>query len=154
MKAIKLLLLLLGSLLLFVSPVSADQVYHSQRLELSLTSDGAAAGHPRLIAGQVVNIHANGPVIGAIERYMINGAKPNTNYQVILHISASCGGTLLLLFPSVTLTTNNTGFAEGGNVISASFLAQFSGNTFGVTWTLVSNGIIAYQTACTAVTID
>ena len=48
--------------------VFADQAYHSERLDLSVTEDGVAAGHPELQRGQVVNIHPNGPVNGAHER--------------------------------------------------------------------------------------
>jgi hypothetical protein len=51
--------------------VVADQVYHSERLPFALTDAGLLAGHPELRSGQVVNIHPNGPVNGALERYMI-----------------------------------------------------------------------------------
>src|SRR5690606_7017344 len=62
----------------------ADKAYHTERLPFSLTDAGAQAGHPELRSGHVVNIHPNGPVVGAIEQYMLNGAKPRTTYGVIL----------------------------------------------------------------------
>ena len=39
-----------------------------------------------LRSGQVVDIHANGPQIGALERYEINGARANTSYEVKLEL--------------------------------------------------------------------
>ena len=81
-------LVLVGTLALLMptSIIFADQVFHSERLPLFLTQDGADAGHPQLRSGHVVDIHPNGPVNGAHERYMVNGAKPNHNYQVVLRI--------------------------------------------------------------------
>ena len=71
--------------------VGADQLFHSKRLDFWLTADGEAAGHPELRSGHVVDIHPNGPVNGALERYMINGAAPNSSYQVVLQVF-SLGG--------------------------------------------------------------
>src|SRR2546430_941269 len=51
----------------------ADQTFHSQRLDLARTDAGALNEHPVLRSGQVVDIHANGPQIGALERYLLNG---------------------------------------------------------------------------------
>lgn len=56
--------------------VLADQSYYTERLPLL-----AVADHP-LRNGMVVNIHPNGPVNGALEEYVLNGAKPNTEYGV------------------------------------------------------------------------
>ncbi len=91
-------------LLTLSTSVVADQVYHSERLPFTLTDAGAFVGHPELRSGQVVNIHPNGPVNGALERYMINGAKPNTSYQVVLQVfnSTSCDGDLALLLPTAS----------------------------------------------------
>ena len=35
----------------------------------------------------VENIHANGPNVFAHEQYVVNGAEPNTTYDVVLTIS-------------------------------------------------------------------
>jgi len=47
-------------------------------------------------------------VNGALERYMINGALPNTSYQVVLQVftSTSCDGETALLLPTAILETN------------------------------------------------
>ncbi len=150
-----LFMILVPLTLAFPSLAYADQSFHTSRLNFALTTAGSAAGNPQLIAGQVVDIHANGPKIGAIERYMINGAKPNTAYQVTLRIfSKNCAGSFLFPIPTALLTTNNHGFAQGGHVFTPTDLAPFKGTTAGVVWTLVSDGVVAYDTSCIFVTID
>ena len=136
--------------------VVADKVYHSERLPFDRTDAGAFAGHPDLRSGQVVNIHPNGPVNGALERYMINGAKPQTSYGVVILAfdDPACGGTPSLSIPTTTLVTNKQGNAHGQAKFSAEELVPFSGMTLGVRWTLVANNVVAYQTDCTIVTID
>src|SRR6266498_1721276 len=104
--------------MLLVAPQAgvADQLFHTVRLSLVLTPDGAAAGHPALRSGHIVDIHPNGPVNGAHERYLLNGAKPNTAYDVVLRVfDGNCAGA-----PSgfdrlrtVTLTTDQHGNAQG-----------------------------------------
>lgn len=139
----------------FTSGASADQVYHTERLDFALTAAGAAAGHPQLRSGQVVNIHPDGPVNGALERYMISGAKPNTGYDVGLEaFLGGCEGPLVLTMTTASLQTGGNGTAVGNASFSAEDLAPFSGLTVGVQWTLSSAGVDAYQTACTTVIID
>src|SRR3990172_12231331 len=65
--------------------VFADKSYHSTRLPLALTPEGEAAGHT-LLSGEIVNIHPNGPVNGAIEVYQLHGALPDTGYEVVWDI--------------------------------------------------------------------
>src|SRR5712692_267847 len=150
--------ILLMSLTAFLSkPVSANQVYHTQNLELTLTQAGMLAGNPVLRAGHVVNIHASGPTIGAIERYLIEGAKPNTSYNVVADVFLSCGGTHLLQLNDTVLMTNANGDAQGGLVFSDRTLDGVvdggSSQTIGVQWSLLSSGIAAYQTVCTTITL-
>ena len=150
--------ILLLSLTAFLSnPVSANQAYHTQNLELTLTQAGMLAGNPVLRAGHVVNIHASGPNIGAIERYLIEGAKPNTSYNVVTDVFLSCGGTHLLQLHDTVLMTNGNGDAQGGIVLSDTTLDGFvdggTSLTLGVQWSLLSGGIAAYQTVCTTVTL-
>ena len=64
-------------------PVAADQGYHTDRLPVWVTADGVSAGYPSLRAGQVVNIHASGPTVFAHERYMLNGAAPDTSWGIV-----------------------------------------------------------------------
>ncbi len=134
--------------------VFADQVYHSERLDLAVTEDGAAAGHPELRKGQVVNIHPNGPVNGAHERYMIVGAMPNTSYQVEIQVFESCGGDFMFPIPTVTVDTDKHGKGRAKATFSAEDLAGFSGLTIGAQWHLIADGVAAYATECTTVTID
>ena len=135
--------------------VLADQVYHSERLDFTLTADGQKAGHPTLRDGHVVNIHPNGPVNGAIERYMINGAKPETSYNVNLSAFAGgCGGNPLFELTTTVLKTDKNGNAHGEKIFTPVDLAGLSGRTVGANWTLVSGGVDAYKTICTTVKID
>jgi hypothetical protein len=133
----------------------ADQVYHSERIDFVLTGAGNAAGHAELRAGHVVNIHPNGPVNGALERYMINGALPHTTYDVVLEAFAGgCGGDSLFAMVTAILDTNARGTAHADLVLTPSDLAPLSGATVGAQWTLQAEGVDAYQTPCTTVVID
>ena len=156
LKRVCSLLLILALLLLVtsLSPVYADQVFHTTRLTFFLTPDGTAAGQPQLKSGQVVDIHANGPKVGAIGQYMINGAEPNTSYQVVLRIFSKCGGDFLFPIPTALLATNSVGFAHGSHLFTPADTAPFKGMTVGISWTLVSGDVTAYSTNCISVTID
>jgi hypothetical protein len=150
-------LLILSLLLAF--PVYADQTFHTTRLPLILTTDGTAAGHPALQSGHVVDIHANGPKIYALERYMINGAKPNTDYQVQLSVSLTgCNGPQNVLVPTALLVTNAQGNAYGNFTFTPAAVASsglHADMTLGITWMLLSGGIAAYQTpSCINVPLD
>lgn len=150
----------LASLLLAsASPALADQSNHTTRLPLGLTPAGEAAGHPALRAGQVVNIHANGPVVFAIEDYLLNGAKPMTDYSVVIDFYAgSCEGGFAFPFANgVTLTTDAIGDAHGQARITPEQVASFGlhNTDWGLVWTFVDDGgVAAYSTTCTDVHID
>ncbi len=140
---------------LSIAPVAADKAFHSSNLELSLTAEGASAGHPQLRSGHVIDVHPNGPVNAAIERYMINGAKANTAYQVTLRIfGGGCGGDFLTSIPTVMLGTDVNGNAHGGTKFTPEDLSGVHGMVFGIKWDLVSGDINAYETACIKVTVN
>jgi len=142
--------------LLQVPRAIADQVYHSERLSFWL-DDGADARHPELRSGHVINIHPNGPVNGALERYMINGAAANASYQVVIlaFSDLGCVGNPTLAIPTALLETNAQGSAHGKAKFSRADLDPFSGATVGVYWTLEDeDGVVAYRTDCTVVSID
>ena len=146
-------------LLATASPVLADQSNHTTRLGLWLTPAGEAAGHPTLRAGQVVNIHANGPIVFAIEDYLLNGARPTTSYGVVLDFyGGNCEGALAFPFANGTvLTTDRHGNAHGQARITPEQVASFGlhDTDWGIVWTFVdSAGVAAYSTTCTNVHID
>ena len=148
-----------GAALVAAPIASADQTYHSERLDFKLTVAGAGAGHPTLRSGQVVNIHPNGAVNGALERYMINGAKPNTSYRVEILIFANgdsqCLGDLAFFVPTDTLNTNRQGSAHGQGHFSRAELVPFKGAVLPVKWSLLDNNdVSAYESRCTIVTVD
>jgi hypothetical protein len=154
-------LMLVGVLSLVLSPltgVRADQLFHSVRLSLDLTLDGANAGHPALRTGHVLDIHPNGPINGAHERYQLNGAKPNTAYDVVLRVfTGSCSGPADPGFDplkTLTLTTNQHGNASGKFDFPATAPLP-APIFFGVRWTVVdNNGVVAYDTDCITVGLD
>jgi hypothetical protein len=146
-------------LLASASPALADQSNHTTRLPLSLTPAGEAAGYPVPRAGQVVNIHANGPVVFAIEDYLLNGAKPTTSYAVVLDFYAgSCAGAFAFPFANgTTLITDANGDAHGQARITPEQVAAFGlhNTDWGIVWTFVDGAeVAAYSTACTDVHID
>lgn len=155
------LLILVGVVSLILTPLTgviADQLFHSVRLSLYLTPDGAAAGHPDLRSGHVVDIHPNGPINGAHERYLLNGAKPNTAYDVVLRVfTGSCAGPADPGFDplkTVTLTTDKHGNAQGKFDFPASAPLP-APIFFGVRWTLIDNNdVVAYDTDCITVGLD
>jgi hypothetical protein len=139
-------------------PAFADQTYHSENLPLSLTSQGSAAGEPQLQSGHVVNIHTQGPVNFAIEGYMLNGAKANTTYRVVLSLKAGgCGGPFLFLFPNgATVVTDAQGNGHDQLKITPVQVAALGlhGAHLGITWLMVDGPIAAYGTPCSDVHID
>jgi hypothetical protein len=158
----RLTLRLLGGTLAFLlaSPLAgfADQVFHTARLPFVLTSEGAAVGHPALRSGQVIDIHPNGPVNGAHERYMINGAQANTEYDVVLRIFdgdyAGAPDPDFDMLMTTTLTTDQHGNAHGKFTFPAGAPLP-EPIFFGVLWTLIDvNGVVAYDTECILVGID
>jgi hypothetical protein len=136
-----------------VTAVAADQVYHSEHLVLSPVEDAP------LRSGFVENSHANGPQIGAVERYVLNGASPNTSYQVTLQVYAfdpGCDGGAAppLPIPTAVIQTNVSGNGSAKQVFVPADSAGFEG-VHGIRWEVsVVGGSVAYETICTTVTID
>lgn len=126
-------------------PAGADAVYHSERLELT----GQADPH---FHGQVVNIHANGPVNGALERYHVIGAAASTAYAV--WIQTCDDGQFADFVQTAVLTTDEHGNGHASATFSPADTAPLSGQTFSIRWVLKSDGAIVYATRCTTVTID
>ena len=134
------------------TPAHADRVYHTEHLEL------APVGGAPLRSGFVQNIKANGRVVYAHEIFMLNGARPRTTYTVtrsFFPFDTDCSGDNGVFATDVaTLTTNRSGNAKGDLFVRPEEVAGFEG-VHGVKWTVHSTGaVIAYQTRCTAVTLD
>ncbi len=123
---------------------SADSVYHSERLEFV----GANAD----FHGQVINIHPNGVVNGALERYQVIGAAPQTSYDVWIQVCINEGFADFIRTSGIFTDRQGNGHARAK--FTPAQLAPFSGATISIRWVLKTGGVIAYTTACTVVTID
>jgi hypothetical protein len=134
-----------------VTPTAfGDRVYHSEHL--ALTPVGGAP----LRSGFVENIHPNGPVVFAHEIYALNGAEPNTTYQVTLFIfsETTCDpGSLIAEIPTAQLETNRSGNGVADFFIGPDAIGNLHGSTVGVSWT-VTSATSSYETSCTTVTLD
>jgi hypothetical protein len=142
----------LAAVALATTPAQADRVYHSEHLKLAPVS-----GAP-LRSGFVQNIKAQGPVVYAHEIFVLNGAHPRTTYTVTRNFfpfDTDCSGDNGVFASDVaTLTTNRSGNAKGDVFVRPAEVAGFEG-VHGVKWTVQNaGGALAYQTACTAVTLD
>lgn len=145
--------LVLGAALAAVPRLTfADQFFHSERIPLH--SVGGASLHD----GFVVNIHANGPQIFAHERYVLVGAAPDTTYSVTLVIfvdDPTCGGTSPVTVPSASFTTNTAGNGTAEVFFHPGDVPPMLRNaTHGIVWQFSTGGQVAFETNCTAVTLD
>jgi hypothetical protein len=146
-----LLLAATGGMLLLPSPAAGDAVYHSQHLALN------PVGGAPLRSGFVENIHPNGPQVYAHEVYVLNGAQPNTSYQVVLLIfplSTSCAGSPIAI-PTAQLSTNASGNGKAQVFFRpADVPPALRGGTHGLIWQLSAGGSVVYETSCSPVTLD
>ena len=131
----------------------ADAVYHTDHLPLN------AVGGAPLRSGFVQNLKANGPQIYARELYVLNGAKPNSTYTVTRYFhpfNAECGGSAAADVLG-RLVTNAAGNATSEIVVRPEDIPPFlvdEEHPHGVRWTISDAAGVAYETRCTAVTID
>jgi hypothetical protein len=139
------------ALLLCASAAHADQVYHSHHYAL-ISVEGAP-----LRSGFVENIHANGPNVYAHENYVLNGAAPNTSYQVVLSVWASnttCSGDPAAQIPAAVVETSPAGNGKAQHVFTPEDAAGLRGHTVSGTWVLWAGGSPAYATGCEVITLD
>src|SRR5829696_8293886 len=132
------------------APASADQAFHSQRIPLS-----AVTGAP-LKSGAVIDIHTEGPMIYAQERYVVVGAEPETTYQVtlLIYTDPACSA-LLFPIPTATMTTNAAGNTQGKATFYPQDVAGLPRTTYYIDWQIgVQGGAVAYTTGCTPVALD
>ena len=132
----------------------ADSVYHTERLALEPV--GGAQG-----TGMVVNIHPNGPMVFASERYALRDAEPNASYTVWLVIDATdltgCDFPGLTIEMKADLQTN----AAGNGTSPADFYFQPGGippclrdMSFPIHWEVTLDGVLTHATDSTIVTLD
>ena len=135
-----------------VPTASADQVYHTERLELKPVDKAP------LRSGFVVNIHQNGPNIFAHEVYQLNGAAALTTYQVKLlgYLgNTTCLGVPDLVIPTAVLVTNKSGNGKAEVVFTPEGVEGLHGLVIGVKWQVWMNDLtLDYETRCTLVTLD
>jgi hypothetical protein len=136
---------------LLPSAAAADRVYHSEHLRF------APVGDAPLRSGFVQNIKAEGPRIYAHEIFVLNGARARTTYTVtrdFFFLDPECDGQFVFHDDVAMLTTNASGNARGDVVVVPADVEGFEG-VHGVMWTVrKAAGALAYQTRCTAVTLD
>ena len=128
----------------------ADSVYHTHQYDLT------AVNAAPLRSGFVENIHADGPNVYAHEQYVLNGAAPNTTYQVVLIIfplDTTCSSTLITI-PTATIQTNAAGNGVAYHVFTPADAAGLRGLTVGAMWTVSAGSSRSYQTSCETVALD
>jgi hypothetical protein len=133
------------------STVSADRTYHTERVSLHPIGDAP------LRSGSVVNIHANGPKVYALERYMLNGALPNHDYEIVLnvHLFDPICEDPAVPFMFVAISTNAAGNGQAkADTIPPEAVAGLEGE-HGVNWIVYDDeGTAVYETGCEDVTLD
>jgi hypothetical protein len=128
----------------------ADTVYHSQHIALAPT--GAAP----LRSGFVENIHADGPNVFAHEQYVVNGARPNTSYQVVLMAfpgDTTCSASPITI-PTAMLATNTAGNGNAYHVFTPADAEGLHGLTLGGKWLLMNGNTVEYATSCATIRLD
>jgi hypothetical protein len=140
-------------ILMAAAPAAADQAHHTTR------STFHAVGDAPLRSGFIANIHANGPNVFAHEVYTLNGAMPNTTFQVVAHVyfdDLSCGGDPNVSLPVGDLTTNRAGNATGDIVLSleAANALGFRNGTGADRWEILLDGEVIYQSDCVLAIAD
>ena len=142
-------LALLAAVLVLATSALADQTFHT--LKAPLFPVGGAPLHD----GWVSDSHANGPIIGAHEEYHLNGASPNTHYQVVIQFYpgiTDCSGAALPV-PTANFTTNRAGNGNAKWTFPGGPPAPVTQNS--AIWQLLGPGnTVAYQTDCQLVLID
>lgn len=135
----------------WVGPATADSTYHTDHIAL------APIGQAPLMSGFVENIHANGPNVYAHEIYQLNGAQPNSSYQVVLSIwtaNTSCSGPSALDLPTAQVVTNRAGNGLADVFFTPEDADGLRGLTVGGMWTLWNGTTATYATGCEVITLD
>jgi hypothetical protein len=135
----------------WVAPAAADATYHTGHIALAPVADAP------LTSGFVQNIHANGPNVYAHEIYQLNGAQPNSSYQVVLSIwttNTSCSGASTLELPTAVVVTNGAGNGLADIVFTPEDADGLRGLTVSAMWALWNGTTATYATECEVLTLD
>jgi hypothetical protein len=140
-----------GALLIWPSATAlGDATYPSQHIPLHPVSDAP------LRSGFVENIHPNGPNVYAHEVYVLNGAEPDSTYQVTIELfvlDPSCSSTPTPL-PTATLETNAVGNAKSQHFFTPADADGLRNATHGAIWTLSTPDGVQYETDCSTIVLD
>jgi hypothetical protein len=147
-----LMTLALAAIAVMAGAVSAraDGLYHSQHIALSPLGDAP------LRSGFVENIHADGPNVFAHEQYVVNGARPNATFQVVLMAfpgDTTCS-TSPITIPTAMLVTNAAGNGNAYHVFTLADAEGLHGLTLGGTWLLKNGNTTEYATPCSTIHLD
>jgi hypothetical protein len=140
----------LVSFALLASNAAADKVFHTLHAPLV-----AVNGAP-LKSGFVNDVHTNGVVNSAVEIYHLNGASPNTTYQVtiLLYLFDPSCSTAPIVFPTTTISTNGAGNGNANFKFPAGPPSPLAGAKHGILWQFTGPNGLAYETACNTLTLD
>ena len=100
--------ILIALLVIPVGTALADGEFHTIKVPISLTGEGAIAGHT-LTSGWVMRTNTEGPVNYYVERYLLNGAKPNTTYDIGFEFEAVPGVVFTSFIELTSIQTNENG---------------------------------------------
>ncbi len=147
-------MLVMVLLLIMVSVTAADGVYHSEHIPFN------PVGDQPLKSGFVENIHTNGPQLYAVERYVLNGASPNTEFYIrplVYLANAGCTDGLIPFPVENSISTNHVGNGTTLITLPPEAAAGLGGLTINVRWQLLvgaADGPVAYETDCAVITLD
>jgi hypothetical protein len=131
-----------------VPAATADRVFHTLHAELH--SVGGAPLH----SGFVNDVHTDGVVNGAHEIYHLNGALPNTTFQVtiLFYFADPTCASAPVVIPTTTLTTNGSGNGNARFTFPAGPPSTLP--TSGIRWELSTPAGVAYATDCAPLDLD
>jgi len=135
--------------LIAVPAAFADQVFHTSHAAVHPVS-----GAP-LQSGFVNDIHSNGAVNSAREEYHLNGAQPDTTYQVqlVIYGDPTCAGSPSLMVPTAMVTANGAGNGNAGFTFPAG-APNDPPLQVAIVWEFLANDEPVYETDCVPVSID
>ena len=133
--------------------VEADGVYRTDHIRVQPFDDAP------LRTGSVTNIHANGPIVYALEQYHLNGAEPNTTYDIVLQVfvvDEDCEAAPSVEIPTDTFTTNKAGNGHGKARFDPSGVEGLptAPVLHGANWVFMDGDTKAYATGCQQIVLD